>query len=158
MAVRNTSSCSELHDEWGRIVFECSPQITDIITPLLFDAGFTGFEENEQDGRILITAYYLADSALQDPTIRFYEMLEQLPGINATQDIRTKKADSIEREDSEENWRRGPVCYGNRRPVPYSPFMDSVGQHRQSHRDHHRSQDGFRYRQPRHHTPVSRSP
>lgn len=98
---------SELHDEWGRIVLDCPPHAIEMITPLLFDAGFTGFEEKAQDGRIRITAYYPTETSLQNPKVRFYEMLNLLPGIDNTCDIRTVKSDTIEREDWEVNWRKG---------------------------------------------------
>lgn len=91
---------------WKSVLIECYPGLEDMISTLVFDAGFSGINESFVDGRTRYTVFYSFPSD-PDPLNILEHSLFKLAADSGTAPARILAVDELPDTDWEEKWREG---------------------------------------------------
>jgi ribosomal protein L11 methyltransferase len=91
---------------WNVVTITCSPEFEDVLGTLIFESGFSGFEEHNNPDSVNIKAYY-PQSLSPDPTEILLKLIEKLFGKDTNRKFEISRVETIPDEDWETRWREG---------------------------------------------------
>jgi len=95
-----------LHQKWISVLMECEPGFEDMVSGMVFEAGFSGLEEHTVDGRIRFTAFFPSDST-QSPLDAMITLLDNRHFGKAHGPARILAVENVPFTDWEARWREG---------------------------------------------------
>ncbi len=101
---------------WCSARIECEPGFEDMMSALIFESGFSGLEENIEDGQVVFTAFYPKSIETDNPFRRLDASIESYASILGKHPVHVLSPHDVPSKDWETEWRKGlgPVKIGSR--------------------------------------------
>ncbi|MFC1607899.1 50S ribosomal protein L11 methyltransferase [Candidatus Latescibacterota bacterium] len=110
-----SQSSEEAKPMWHSVRCLCEPGFEDVVTSGIFESGFSGLEEQSENGRTLFTAYYpVADHP--DSLNLLRQKIEEIGSFSGSVPCKIISVSDVPDEDWETTWREGldPIEVGAR--------------------------------------------
>ncbi|MHB9031109.1 MAG: 50S ribosomal protein L11 methyltransferase [Candidatus Latescibacterota bacterium] len=91
---------------WRSVLIECEPGSEDMVSSLIFEAGFSGLEEHTVAGRTRFTAFYSPEAA-HNPLDVLRKLLEKYRRDRGHDPARILTVENVPDADWEAKWREG---------------------------------------------------
>lgn len=105
---------------WKSVLVECEPGFEDMVASMIFEAGFSGFQEEAANGRTMYTAFFSLQPDT-DPLDSLQTALAARRTLIKTLPARIAAVDAVPETDWERKWREGLAAVETGRQLVVRP-------------------------------------